>query len=394
MNKLILSIMMISGTSLGGAMIALPATAGQYGYLSAVMLLAGIWAFNLFIAFLFVEANYHLPVGSNFITLSRQLLGKPGEVIAWGATLFFFYSLLTAYTAGTSEIIQQSLSTYAINISTFDITLMITALLAVILYFGFSFVAWLNQYIVIGLFGAFVVMAAILIPHSHLSALAEQKIVFSYHPIPVVFTSFGFLAILPSIRNYLNDDLGQLKKAIVIGSGLPLVIYLIWVTIVLGVLPSSASVSILKKIAQQSNMISIISHTLSTQVHSLWLTAVVQSFVFFAIGGSFLGTSIALFDCLYDGLGLKKISHGRLMNLLVIFIPIIVISAYQPGLFIHALKYAGLIATLLFAAYPVFMAISGRRFYSVTQQYKVCVSDGMLYITALAVFGLIALNLI
>lgn len=90
MSRVILSILMIAGTSLGGAMIAMPAILSMYGYTSSILLLVLVWLFNLLIAFLYLEANFYIPEGSNFLTITRKLLGKTGVAIAWVVTLCFF----------------------------------------------------------------------------------------------------------------------------------------------------------------------------------------------------------------------------------------------------------------------------------------------------------------
>lgn len=52
--------------------------------------------------------------------------------------------------------------------------------------------------------------------------------------IPVIFTSFGFHGSIPAIVNYLDGDTPALRKAILIGSAIPLVIYIFWRLVTLG----------------------------------------------------------------------------------------------------------------------------------------------------------------
>ncbi|MFA0373280.1 aromatic amino acid transport family protein, partial [Vibrio sp. 10N.222.54.F6] len=54
--------------------------------------------------------------------------------------------------------------------------------------------------------------------------------------IPVVFTSFGFHGSIPSIVRYLDGDVRSLRKVMIIGSALPLVIYVFWQSVTLGVI--------------------------------------------------------------------------------------------------------------------------------------------------------------
>ena len=102
-NKLLGSTLLISGTTIGGGMLALPIVTGVYGSLPAIFLLTAVWAINTYIAFLLLEVNLQLSEDSNLISMARQMLGRPGEVVAWLCCLLFLYALLIAYTSGLGE---------------------------------------------------------------------------------------------------------------------------------------------------------------------------------------------------------------------------------------------------------------------------------------------------
>lgn len=261
------------------------------------------------------------------------------------------------------------------------------------LYFGFAFIAFINQYIVLGLFAAFMVMSVLLIPHVHAHQLFDVGFAMSYKPIPIVFTSFGFLAILPSIRTYLDNDLRKIKKAIVYGSGAPLLLYIIWLSIVLGVLPVSGSISSLSFISKQSAMIPLMTSALSTQVSSHILPSAVNAFMIFAIGGSFLGSSVALFDCLYDVSGLKKSALGKISIILLLFAPISIAVLSKLSIFVYALTYAGLNATVLFALYPVVMVIRARSLYRGDITYLVPIKTSSLFLMLIPILALIIMSI-
>ena len=92
-NRLLGSILLISGTTIGGGMLALPVVTGIYGLDAAVLILFAVWFVNVFIGFALLEANLRLPPGTNLITMARSTLGRPGEYIAWVSCSLFLYPM-------------------------------------------------------------------------------------------------------------------------------------------------------------------------------------------------------------------------------------------------------------------------------------------------------------
>ena len=80
------------------------------------------------------------------------------------------------------------------------------------------------------------------------------------------------------------------------------------------------------------------------------------AFSFFAIVTSFLGVSLSLADFLTDGLKIKKSWEGRLLAILLTFIPpLIFVFSYKRG-FLMALEYAGAFVAIILIILPSAMA--------------------------------------
>src|SRR5205085_1805812 len=98
--------------------------------------------------------------------------------------------------------------------------------------------------------------------------------------IPAVIVSFGFHNLVPSLTTYLNGNVSALKKAILIGSSIPLVVYLVWEGLILGLVPSSNFQAAL-------DQGEIATQTLNAAVGSSLIIDVAEAFAFFAIVTSF-----------------------------------------------------------------------------------------------------------
>ena len=57
MNKTLGAILLVSGTTIGAAMLALPVVTGLAGFIPTALLFILFWAFMLFTAFLILEVN-------------------------------------------------------------------------------------------------------------------------------------------------------------------------------------------------------------------------------------------------------------------------------------------------------------------------------------------------
>ena len=123
--------------------------------------------------------------------------------------------------------------------------------------------------------------------------------------LPIVITSFGYQIIIPSLRPYLNSDTKQLRKAILIGSILPLIVYLIWEFLIMGVIPAQGQNSLMSILAGGQPAVGLTS-ALQNLLHHPWIARIEKYFAFFAITTSFIGVSFSLFDFLADGFHIKK----------------------------------------------------------------------------------------
>ncbi len=70
-------------------------------------------------------------------------------------------------------------------------------------------------------------MLILLLPHVQqvnlLSMPVKHALLLS--AIPIVFTSFGFHGSVPSIVSYMRGDTAKLRKIFIIGSAIPLLVY-------------------------------------------------------------------------------------------------------------------------------------------------------------------------
>jgi tyrosine-specific transport protein len=393
MKKLLSSICMVTGTTIGGGMVMLPAIIGVYSYYSAIAILIGVWLMNIAIALVFLEANCYLPKKTSLISMSRRLLGRYGEWCAWIICLVFLYTIMCAYTVGMTEIMGGFFERKSVTIPSYYFSILSVVIMSIPLYFGMVHINLFNRFIVMGMFSAFIVLIFLIMPDIAVSNLLTVPVHFPVMALPIVFTSFGFLIIIPSIRSYLDDNIKHLKISIIVGSLIPLLIYILWVTVVMGVIPVFGEGG-LQSILVQAEPVKNMSSALIFYTGNAHISFFIQIFILFAISSSFIGTSLGLYDFLADGLNISKTSKiAKIKLLMLTFLPPLMIVFVQSNLFIAALGFAGLMSTILFGLYPVMLAWSGRYIYKLDVRYRVSLNRFGFFLIIMFSFIIIGVEL-
>ncbi|MFA0440283.1 tyrosine transporter TyrP [Vibrio sp. 10N.286.49.C2] len=368
-SKVLGSTLIIAGTTIGAGMLALPIASAGIGFGTSLIIMLGLWALMAYTALLMVELHQHADHSATLHTLAKQILGKKGQYIASIAMLVLFYALCAAYIAGGGgqfrERVQMILG---IELSNTVATLIFTFLVALTVTLGTHAVDKLNRVLfTIKLFamGGVLFLLAPSVSHSYLLSMpVQQGLILA--AIPVIFTSFGFHGSIPAIVNYLKGDTGSLRKAIIIGSSLPLVIYVFWQIVTLGVVSQTT----LLENSGLSNLISSLAQT----VHVDKLATVIGVFADLALMTSFLGVSLGLFEYLRD-LGSRYntstasnnnetgslTSKQRVIAAVVTFTPPLCFALFYPQGFIMALGYAAIALATLAIFLPVAMIKKIRR---------------------------------
>lgn len=368
-NRLIGGILLIVGTAIGGGMLALPLATAQAGFINSSLLLFGSWLAMTLSSLLVLEVNLWLPANSNLISMAKATLGKSGIAVAWVSYLILLYSLLSAYIAGGSDFLHNLLSLIHIDIARSVSALLFTLLFGVVVYFGIRSVDYVNRGLMITKFGTLIGLIFLILPHTTLAKLGAGETKYLTAGLTVMITSFGFASIVPSLRSYFHDDTKKLRIAILTGSLIPLIFYILWDMAIMGVMPLTGANSLTEMFhAIDSN--SLFVNTLSNLLNQEIITVLARIFMSICLATSFLGVALSLSDFLADGLNITKVGKGNVIVNLITFLPPLFIVLFYPGAFIKGLNYAGVCCVILLLLMPALMAWSGRYHKKIASGYR------------------------
>ncbi|CAI5991405.1 unnamed protein product [Closterium sp. NIES-65] len=253
------AVTLIIGSSVGAGVLALPSETAPAGFFPSSMVLIGCWAFLVLEALLLAEVNVALlkersdksktanassssdaeaERGSDVLsyrTMAEATLGPLGGTIATAAYLFLSFTLMVAYFAKGGEVM--SLGTDLprwLGASGFAVVL------GGLIYCGNTRTADLvNRALTAALLGIFVALVC------GGSTLADwDQLGFAdwsdmSSTLPVIFLALVFHDLVPVLCAYLDADLRKIRTALLVGSSVPLAMFLTWDAIVLSISPSS-----------------------------------------------------------------------------------------------------------------------------------------------------------
>ena len=369
-SKIIGGVLLIVGTSIGGGMLALPVSTAAAGMLNSVFFLIACWLIMTAGALLILEVNLRLPVGSNMVSMAKSTLGLPGQILAWVTYLFLLYTLLSAYISGGTDVFNSLLQAAHVDLPSEVTSIIFTLLFSFIIYGGIRAVDYVNRGLMFGKLGIYLILVIIIIPHIDLPKLGGGSVTAITSSIMILITSFGFATIVPSLREYFNDDIRALRRVILLGSFIPLVCYILWDAVIMGVVERDGANGLLA-LMSSDHATSGLTEAISLAVNSHWITGFFGFFTSICMLTAFLGVSLGLFDFLADGLHLKKNGSQGKLTLALTFLPPLAVVLIKPGIYLQALSYAGVCCVLLLLLLPAVMAWRGRQMDTTTSQILV-----------------------
>ncbi|MGI9279943.1 MAG: aromatic amino acid transport family protein [Endozoicomonas sp.] len=377
------SSLLVAGTSIGAGMLALPlvsAATGIWSGLVLMMLMAGLACYG---GLLIAEACRAVPEADNLHGVVGRLLGKSGQGVAILAMLFLYFSLCSAYiTAGAGQLVSIT-DKMGVAFSFSQSATAVAVFIAVLVVVGTVVVDYANRMMFFLMMMLLMFIMMLLLPEAEAENLTlemgEPGMLLA--ALPVLYTSFGFHCAVPTVVRYVKGNPRDFRLALVLGSLLPLVVYSLWQVATNGTLSSlmitdlqtrpDAVGQLINRIGEVSNY-SGFSHLISV-------------FTACALGTSFLGVAIGLFDYLAEVSQRPNTIMGRIQTIcLTLGLPLAVAVLF-PGSFVSTLGYAAVALVILAVFIPVLLVWEVRKEH-LEEPYQV--AGGNLVLMVMCLIGL------
>lgn len=362
-NHYIGGILLVAGTTIGAGMLALPVMSAFVGFVPSVLIFLICWAVMLATALFFLDANFAVEGEPNLISMVHQTLGGWGKAVSWVVYLLLLYALTAAYIAASAPLFASAFHFMTGHeMPSWVAPFCLPFIFGFFVYLGTLGVDLINRLLMLGLCVSYLLLVGFLPEHIQGELLTHLDWKPLLMVFPVVITSFGYHIIIPSLTTYMHHDKKKLRWILILGSLLPLVIYLLWQVLIIGIVPLGGENGLVHAWEHGKAATGPLTHFVTNQ----WVKTGAHFFSFFAIVTSFLGVTLSLSDFLTDGFKIKKSWEGRLLACLLTFVPpLIFVFTYQRGFFV-ALEYAGAFVAILLIFLPAMMVwkLKEPRFYS------------------------------
>ncbi len=343
--------LLIAGTTVGVGMLGLPVATGPGGFVPSAVIYLICWIFMLATGLLLLEVSIWMPKDTSFISMADKVLGPVGRGIFWIVYLFLFITVMIAHAASGGEVFNQITG---LDLPHWAAVVIYSSILTPVVYLGARTVDRINMCLISGVVICYLAFIAVSITSVDLTLFKYAHWGKAWMALPILFTAFTYQVIIPTLMNYMDRNVRKVRLSIFFGTAIPLVIYLVWEFVILGIVPPEG----LAEAAQKGqNAV----EPLKNFVQNPYILNIGKYFAFFALTTSFIPFALSFFDFLADGLKWEKKGTKRVILCAGVFgIPMIFALIY-PNIFLVALGYAGGIScALLFGLMPPVMVWVGR----------------------------------
>ncbi|MEZ8013092.1 MULTISPECIES: amino acid permease [Vibrio] len=349
------SSLIIAGTALGAGMLAIPMVLAQFGLLYGTLLMVLICFGTTYAALLLLEATIKAGGGLGLNSIARKTLGKQGQLITNGLLYALLICLLMAYILGAGDLLSKLLSNLGVDISATTSQITFTLLAGAVVASGTGVIDKLNRalfFVMLASLFATMVFLAPSMTQENLMQVTSHDHVDLIKTSAILFTSFGFMVVIPTLVSYNHEATDkQLRNMVIVGSLIPLVCYLCWLFAVVGNLSE-----------EQFRSFKNVSDLMAAfKAQSPWVGNVLSTFTGLALLTSFFGVAMSLFNQNRD-----MFNQNTAVTYCISFILPLAGSLLAADKFLQVLNYAGIILVFLAVFVPLVM-VHKQRFMKVAE---------------------------
>ncbi|UQV22952.1 amino acid permease [Vibrio sp. J383] len=349
------SSLIIAGTALGAGMLAIPMVLAQFGLLYGTLLMVLICFGTTHAALLLLEATIKAGGGLGLNSIARKTLGKQGQLLTNGLLYALLICLLMAYILGAGDLLSKLLSNFGVELTATTSQVVFTLLAGAVVASGTGVIDKLNRalfFVMLASLFATMVFLAPSMTQENLMQVTSHDHVDLIKTSAILFTSFGFMVVIPTLVSYNHEATDkQLRNMVIVGSLIPLVCYLCWLFAVVGNLSE-----------EQFRSFKNVSDLMAAfEAQSPWVGNVLSTFTGLALLTSFFGVAMSLFNQNKD-----MFNQNTAVTYCISFILPLAGSLLAADKFLQVLNYAGIILVFLAVFVPLVM-VHKQRFMKVAE---------------------------
>ncbi|OGY79018.1 MAG: hypothetical protein A3B74_03990 [Candidatus Kerfeldbacteria bacterium RIFCSPHIGHO2_02_FULL_42_14] len=182
---------------------------------------------------------------------AKIYFGRKGQICAWLALFFGIYSALVAYTIEVGNFLHAIVSPL-LGGSAKIYSNIFFLLMAIVLYLGLRMVVTVEKIMVIALLGIIALISVWGFPFIEIQHyFQEHALEYFMQPYGVILFALGAASAIPAMHEILKNKQHTLKRAILTGSSITILVYILFTIIVIGITGSATSESAIIGLGQK-----------------------------------------------------------------------------------------------------------------------------------------------
>ncbi|MEK7167074.1 MAG: aromatic amino acid transport family protein [Patescibacteria group bacterium] len=304
MKSFFIAISVLIGTTIGVGIFGLPYVIAKIGFTPGMLYLIGLGLIILLLNLCYGEIVSRTKKNHQLPGYAKIYLGKWGEFVAILITCFGFYGALLAYLIMAGDFLHLILGK-VFPLLSFDYSLIFFVFTTIAIFFGIKAIPKIEFLMVIFLLIIILIIFIFGFPQIKFENLLSMNLEYFFLPFGVILFALGGGSAIPIMEIVLKEKKFLLKKAIILGTLIPLIIYILFGLVCVGAIGQIMS----------ENAIISLGNILGQKI--LFLGSI---FGFFTTTASFLILGLSLKQIYHYDYNLNK----TISTILVCFIPLLI----------------------------------------------------------------------
>jgi len=230
----IYAVSMMIGTSIGAGIFSLPYVASKSGFFLFLVLIIILGFIMLVLSLMYAEVTLRTKNKGRLVGYCGKYLGKNGKKIATLVTLFALYSNILAYIIIGGKFLNALFSKY-FGGSEFIYSIVMAIFIFIGVYISLKLVSIIEllmvSFLSIIIFG--IIFKGMTFVNSE--NLLTFDISQSFIPFGAILFSVGALSAIPELEHIMKKNQKKIKSAIISGSIITVIVYILFVAVILGI---------------------------------------------------------------------------------------------------------------------------------------------------------------
>ncbi|MBI5797916.1 hypothetical protein HZA98_03365 [Candidatus Woesearchaeota archaeon] len=229
-QKLLKSIGMLVGLTLGAGILGIPYVFAKAGFFTGLLILLLLGIVTIIINLYTAEVTLSTKGIHQLSGYAEKYLGRKGKFLMGLTMIISAYGAMIAYLLGIGEAVST-----IFNIPSLYVILLFFILLSYAVLRGIRLIEILELGINCGVITVLVVIMLLSLRGISLQNFSAFHPSLVFLPFGVILFALAGAAAIPDMRMELDKDKKKLKKAIILGTIIPLVLYILFATVIVGV---------------------------------------------------------------------------------------------------------------------------------------------------------------